>query len=338
MSLHISEKSIIYILCPANFATGGPEALHQLGEQLIHLGFNAQMSYVENIHGNLQNPIHENYKKYRVPVADKIVNSQNNFLILPETYTCFLWNREYNKLNKIVWWLSVTNYLISLEDHFSQYRHKSNFKIKHFFNKYPIPTIKRMRNTKKLFHLAHSYFSVDFLAKNNLKKIGQISDYMSDSFRKGDNYSALKEDLIIYNPKKNDLFLEKIKQQNPQFLWLPLENMTPKEVSENMKKAKIYIDFGYHPGKERMPRESCMMDCCLIIGKKGSAAFKEDMPIDEKYRFEFNEQIIPEISKIIEYCITNYEEASKDFKPYKKLLLNEKEVFIEDIKKVFKSN
>ncbi|MCX8525793.1 hypothetical protein OF897_17905 [Chryseobacterium formosus] len=335
MSIKISSKSVIYILCPANFATGGPEALHQLGEQLNQLGFNAQMSYLENDHGTLENPVHESYKKYNVPIAEKIINDQDNFLILPETYTCFLWDEEYKNLNKIVWWLSVTNYLISLEDHFSQYRHLKNFKFKHYFNKYPIPTIKRMKKTKKLYHLAHSYFSVDFLAKNKLEKIGQISDYMSESFRKGGDYSLQKENIIIYNPKKNDEFLEKIKEKNSQFTWLALENMTPEEVSENMKKAEVYIDFGYHPGKERMPRESCMMDCCLIIGKKGSAAFKEDMPIDEKYRFEFDEKNIPQISKIIDYCINQYDDASQDFKSYKNILLKEKETFIKDIQTVF---
>ncbi len=41
-----------------------------------------------------------------------------------------------------------------------------------------------------------------------------------------------------------------------------------------MRKAKLYIDFGYHPGKERMPREACLLDCCLIIGKDGSAKYK----------------------------------------------------------------
>ena len=30
---------------------------------------------------------------------------------------------------------------------------------------------------------------------------------------------------------------------------------------------KLYIDFGGFPGKDRLPREAVMHDCCIITGK-----------------------------------------------------------------------
>ena len=36
----------IYIVCPANVRTGGPEASHQLGRALIDLGHDARMVYI----------------------------------------------------------------------------------------------------------------------------------------------------------------------------------------------------------------------------------------------------------------------------------------------------
>jgi hypothetical protein len=32
--------------------------------------------------------------------------------------------------------------------------------------------------------------------------------------------------------------------------------MTLQEIAGWMKKAKVYIDFGFHPGREKMPREA----------------------------------------------------------------------------------
>lgn len=29
-----------------------------------------------------------------------------------------------------------------------------------------------------------------------------------------------------------------------------------------MRKAKVYIDFGFHPGKDRIPREAVMCGAC----------------------------------------------------------------------------
>lgn len=117
-----------------------------------------------------------------------------------------------------------------------------------------------------------------------------------------------------------------------------MQNMTLKEVANCMRRAKVYIDFGYHPGKEKMPREACLLDCCMIVGKDGSAKYKEDMPILDEYHFEKEEKYIPEIIAKIYDCLEHYPLKIKDFSPYKELLLKEKETFKADVKKVFSVN
>ncbi|MEI3790510.1 MULTISPECIES: hypothetical protein [unclassified Chryseobacterium] len=335
MSIEIQKDSIIYILCPAHFATGGPEALHQLGKALSDFGYNVFMHYLDNEMGSIDNPVNPNYEQYGVKYSQILNNSSKNIIIFPETYCIHLWDKKYSNLKKHVWWLSVTNFFIVLKDYTAFYESKKNFKIRNFFSPFPIPTVKRVRKSKAK-HIAHSFYSLEFLKENKFDIEGQISDYMSESFRKGENYRGFKEDIIIYNPKKNGEFLEKIRRQNQQYKWIPLENMTPEQVSQNMKKAKVYIDFGYHPGKERMPREACMMDCCLIIGKKGSAAYKEDMPILEKYRYDFEDECIPTITETIKECMENYISSSGDFQDYKAILLKEKETFENAVQLLFK--
>ena len=39
--LKLSEETKIFVLCPSNFATGGPESLHELVDQLRNLGHDA---------------------------------------------------------------------------------------------------------------------------------------------------------------------------------------------------------------------------------------------------------------------------------------------------------
>jgi len=42
---------------------------------------------------------------------------------------------------------------------------------------------------------------------------------------------------------------------------------------------KLYVDFGKHPGKDRMPREAAVHGCCIITGRRGAAGNPFDIPI-----------------------------------------------------------
>lgn len=328
------DENVIYILCPANAATGGPEALHQLGRELINSDYNVFMHYYDYDILKNNNPVHPNYSKYNVPFAVDVLNTQNSILIFPETVCMYLWSDNYSQTRKIIWWLSVTNFFISLGHVTDYYKKEPFYFIKKLYKNFPIPTLRKVKKSPVL-HLAHSHFSVDFLKKKNIPIIGQISDFMNEEFLNVNDYSSLKEDIVIYNPVKNDVFLDKIIAKTKKINWVPIQNMTPEEVSEKMKKAKVYIDFGYHPGKERMPRESCLMDCCLLIGKNGSAKFKEDMPILDEYHFDISDENIDAIILKINDCLVNYEANILNFINYKKVLLDEKKVFSKDVKKVF---
>jgi hypothetical protein len=174
------------------------------------------------------------------------------------------------------------------------------------------------------------------LEQNGLNVAGKISDYMNATFFDSVDEQTKKEDIIIYNKVKNGEFLDQIIAQSPELNWKPLIGMTPAEVAQWMNKSKLYVDFGYHPGKERMPREACIMRCCLIVGRDGSARFDEDMPIADKYRFEKDPAQIPAIISRIKDCLDNYETNINDFMPYRKVLYLEEETFIADIKSLFK--
>lgn len=334
--LNINSNTIFYIACPANFASGGPEDLHQLASELKSHGFRVFMHYFEYKKRIFPTPVDKEYDHFKLPYSEKIINEPNNVLILPETKCIFLWKKKYNKIQKVIWWLSVTNFFLTLEKRKKYLQEKNKNILKRLYKDQTIPTLEKVRKTDA-FHIAHSYFSLDFLKQNHFNILGQIQDYMDNIFYKTDEIKCYKKDIVIYNGMKNGEFLEKIKSQSTDLKWLEMKNMTLSEIADCMKKAKVYVDFGYHPGKEKMPREACLLDCCLIIGKEGSARFKEDMPIKDEYHFEKEEYNIPSIINIIKDCLLNYDNRVKDFLDYKNVLLKEKETFSADVKKVLLS-
>ena len=147
--------------------------------------------------------------------------------------------------------------------------------------------------------------------------------------------TQIKEDIILYNPKKNGAFLESVISKSSHLNWVAVKDLTADGVADLMNRSKVYVDFGFHPGKERMPREACIMKCIMIIGKDGSAQYSEDMPIPEAYRFEKNPDKIDEIISLIENCLKNYDDHIQHFTSYRTALAEEEHVFENDIKKVF---
>lgn len=280
-------------------------------------------------------PVNPVYQKYAVPYTSLVEDEASNILLMPESYLFPLFDKKTESIRKVIWWLSVTNYETVLQNHIRDKQHKKFFKLRLGLGMFKIPTIKALQQ-KKVLNIRHSYYSQHFLEQNNLEVLGKISDYMNAAFFESVDEQAEKEDIIIYNPVKNGEFLDQIIAQTPELNWKPLTGMSPAEVAYWMNKSKLYVDFGYHPGKERMPREACIMRCCLIIGRDGSARFDEDMPIDPRYRFEKDTAQIPVIINRAKDCLANYATAITDFADYRKVLFLEEETFITDIKNVFK--
>lgn len=335
--IKISNNSIFYIVCPANYASGGPEDLHQMGLALMQSGKKVFMHYLNYDVEKNSSPVHKEYEHYQIPYTFSIENSSQNIMIFPETFSIFIWEKKYSKIQKIIWWLSVSNFFTSLKAWEENFKENPP-KLKHrLLGRIKLPTIENVKKAK-IHHLAHSYFSVDFLQKNKIETIGKISGYMEDMFLTGKSYVSQKKDIVTYNAVKNKDFLDKIRNLTPEINWLPMINMTLDEVADCMISAKVYVDFGHHPGREKMPREACLLDCCLIIGKEGSAFFKQDVPIKDEYHFDKTEENIPLIIEKIKDCIANYDSKIKDFADYKHDLLQEKIIFQKNINEIFAIN
>ena len=98
-----------------------------------------------------------------------------------------------------------------------------------------------------------------------------------------------------------------------------------------MCSSKVYIDFGNHPGKDRIPREAATCGCLIVTGTKGAAANDYDVCIPRKYKFDDKDENISKIVAQIQDLLENYSNYRKDYDLYRKSILSEEDTFEKEI-------
>jgi hypothetical protein len=185
-------------------------------------------------------------------------------------------------------------------------------------------------------HLVQSRYAGDFLKRKNVC-YGYLSDYLNEGFlKKRSGEPARKKDQVVYNPRKGFEFTKKIIAAAQDITWIPIISLQPAEVISLLEESKVYIDFGHHPGKDRIPREAAIMKCCVITGRRGAAGNPHDIPIRDSYKIADRTANIPAIVGMIRSCLSDYDSHVADFKPYRDWIYREENKFIEDIQRVFK--
>jgi hypothetical protein len=340
--INISKSTKIYIACPAGIATGGPELLHQLA-------FNLKREFSTDVYmfyypTKIKNSTHPDYKKYNVSFCQEVEDSKKNVLVVPEVQPACFYLNKYKNIRKVVWFLSVDNYFLSRPIKYFLFKRIIN-KILQKLDIFPLFDIEKNINkidsiNDPLFkdiilYLTNSYRGFYFLQKRNFSPLMYLSEYLNENFLTTPVKLEEKLDIVAYNPKKGLAFTKKIIKMAPHLKFVPLENMSRQEVIKTLKKAKVYIDFGNHPGKDRLPREAAILFCCIITNKQGSAGFYKDIPIFEEYKFNNNYNEIKSIVNKIDDCINHYSEKINDFHGYREEIKKEPDEFITDLKKIF---
>ena len=329
----------IYVLCPSNTKTGGTELLHQLVWQINSLGGNANIVYFNDSYKNVT--ITKGFERYvnSFLTPNDIEDQEGNAVVIPENSPRLLGN--VHNCTKYFWWLSVDNFVRYHTGVHGAIFEKGAFlgvlcSVKRIFAK----TYMNDANLINLsdYHLCQSYYAIDYVSKKiKADRIFYLSDYINDIYIDGfkNIYFDRKENVVLYNPKKGYSFTKKIIKHTPNIKWVPLQNMSTQEVQQTLKNAKVYIDFGNFPGKDRFPREAAMSGCCVIIGNKGAASYIDDFPIDKRYKFKNDNSCIPSIISCILDCFDNFETNFNNFKTYRNAISAEKSEFIADVKKIF---
>lgn len=316
--------NIIYIICPPGKATGGTELLHQLQFQLNQMGQKAFMIYDGQYEGSgVQKAFND---KYQVKRVDTIEDSSENLIVVPENK--IKWLLRYKNIQKAIWWLSVDNYNGANKIHKSYAATIYRFFLDQYYRLFD----------KKYQHYVQSEYARLYVTEDRhvpANQVHHLSDYLNSAFIEDakKETSTIRKNNILYNPVKGFETTSKLMEMLPQYNWIAIRNMTPAQICDLMKESKLYIDFGNHPGKDRMPREAAICGCCVITGRRGAAANDIDVLIPSKYKFQDTD--FDAISSQMDHVMKNFDTCTVDFISYRDRISNEEDSFKEEIKSCF---
>lgn len=335
----MSSFKKIYVFCPNDFVTGGPDALHQIVYYLNQIGLDATIVYYAFTKKHVY-AIPDTYKKYISDfiTEDDYVDSPENIAILPE--------QAVDKLNHLrnskvyIWWLSVDN---------NTKRSSFCWKV-FFFATLLARVVKNWHYYKKRFgeaivktlqmkqydfnaepqnvnHLCASHYAYDFVSKRSKRKIYLCIEPISKIFlekfdeQKGLLNSVQRSNVILYNPRKSGAFVQKLSEIASDLDFVPLKGLNQEELIEMYKTSKLYVDFGPFPGAERIPKEAALFGCCVITGRNGASDFYGDVPIPDEYKFANYAQQVDLVVAKIRDVLKNYEAKKSDFDEYRKMVI-----------------
>lgn len=316
-----AKYNMVYVLCPARIKSGGEELLHQLVYRILSMGGNAAIAYYNCDDRPDCNPAFVKYAAGHMCHEEDIEDVPGNAVVIPEIG--FTYIGKYKNALTMHWWLSVDNF----------FKAADTFGIKR--------DAALQQVMKADLHLCQSYYAVDFLHKENVpeEKIKYLSDYINSLYI--ENALNLKTDTVrknrlLYNPAKGYEYTKKVLSALPKDIEATaIENMTNDEVMQLMKSSKVYIDFGEHPGKDRMPREAALCGLIVITGRRGAAAFSEDVSIPDIYRMDETAAKIEDIVSVIKTSVDEYDIKIRDFDAYREKIIAEEAIFEEDVFRLF---
>ena len=323
MTTELMRAKKILVICPAHVCTAGPEALHQLVATLNELGQAAAIVY-HPFNKIAKTPVP--YLSYHVPVA-RYQDEQGDLIIFPEIMPVDA--LKVKKAQAAIWWMSVNNYTCV------RYVNRLRDKIRYIKNvvkgKRPLLGIRAL---KKLQHFAQSDYALTFLKQHGIDAL-MLSDpipyYTEKSYldQLGRTINASQRNNVVrYNPKKGQAVIKKLMAALPHIHFIPVQNLNRSQLAEAFLTAKVYVDFGHHPGKDRLPREAAVHGCCVITGRYGSAANAVDVPIPERYKLDVNvSNFVTQFDQMIQEIFNHFERCTTDFNEYRAIIAQEPEAF-----------
>ena len=290
-------------------------------------------------------------------LTNKIHDDSKNLLIIPEYFNFLIEAQKFNKISKAIWWLSIDNYIGSrfrfTNNKFLRSFYKIPFNLIEIFNRLTnfffgiltiedylkfIYNLKNINNHDEIrqasYHFTQSDYAYNFI-KNKFSYVENLSDFIRKDLFNNLKFSINnKENIICYNPKKSNKFMDFL-MRNSNFKFIPLINLTNEGIIDALKKSKIYMDIGSHPGKDRLPREAALLGNCIITNKKGSAGNPKDLSIPSEFKFKENFTNLDKINNKIKKIFDDYDNEIEKFKDYLNSISKEENNFKNQIRNIF---
>lgn len=323
MHLGLTYQNTVWIHCPAGYVSGGPEALHQLSRALLDLGLDARMVYYPETKNGQAVP--QPFASYSPVVSPHADAQRDDVVLVPEAATKIL--RRFKNARRVVWWLSV--------DYYRQTRTAWQTTKDAVRGGLSLG----MKQMEGIAHLCQSFYAHTYLQTHGIGDAAFVTDYIREVAQRPlrDSEIVEREDIVLYDPRKGGAAAKRLMETgHGNFKWMPIRGLKPSQVREVMRSAKLYVDFGHHPGRDRMPREAAMSGCCVLTGRRGSAANDYDVPIPAFYKVD-EQQTGWEHEAIlkIEDIVSDYDAHASVFAPYREWISGQQAQFMEEVRAAF---
>ncbi|MCJ2121688.1 hypothetical protein [Methylobacterium sp. J-077] len=264
-------------------------------------------------------PVPERYSGYDIASVHDLPVGEEDCIVAPETLVRELPLRS--PAERHIWWLSF--------DFFTSRRPTGAGRF--IANSYKSALIQVM-TIFGVRHLFQSDYARLRLAERKVEGV-LLSDYLSTEANPVD--SASREDMILYNPKKGLAVTEMLRESCPGLTFVPIINMNKEEVEQTFRRAKIYIDFGEHPGKDRLPREAAALGVVVIVGARGSAANDQDVPLAARYKLAIDATLRERFPALIADIFSDFDRHRSAQDPYRSFIAGERAAFTQQVRDIF---
>lgn len=310
----------IFVVSPNARTTGGVELLHQFVDEINKDSGLARMVYFPFAAKHEKPAAYAKYNCPQAAVSD--ADLTGSVVIIPETLTHLV--RRFRHASVFVWWLSVDNYFGSQKLRFLVANRLMPFS--HW----------RVRPGSAVRHLAQSQYAVDFLASHGVNDARLLTDYLNPDFIEAAQRVDLskKQDIVLYNPAKGLERTSQILARLPERVRaVPLQGMSRDEMVDTLGKAKVYIDFGSHPGKDRIPREAAIMSCCVLTNRRGSARNGCDVPLDGTYKIDdTSSEFAQQGAQTVMSLVDSFQAHIGRYQSYRAMIANEQSAFARQVR------
>jgi hypothetical protein len=207
--IEVYPDSKIYVACPPNFATGGPELLHQLAYHLRKdLSIDAYMYYYNFNDRRFETPVHPEYKMYGNPFVtnlNEVEDIKKNIIIVPEVRDGINLLQYFKNIRKGIWFLSVDNYYLFNPDLQPMFQNT----LPHFgFDLSKVVSYLSTRYDYRddpFVKLANFYLFQSYYAMNHFSDLSPkyyLSDNINIKFFEVETDLSKKENIVVFNGNK----------------------------------------------------------------------------------------------------------------------------------------
>ncbi|TQK69585.1 hypothetical protein [Nocardioides sp. SLBN-35] len=322
-----SRHDRVYVYYPRGLRTGGPEALHQLVDSLRRQGEDA---FLVAVPGSEDAERVAEYAHYDAPEAE-VRDVAGAAVVLPEVWFTSL--SVFEHATPYCWWLSIDNAPVFSTDW--QYRDPWRPVTRH-----TPPTEGPGLDIalgRRVHNLTQSHYAWAYL----FTRLGACGSMLSDHTDPAP-YDALdlvapgdRGPTVAYNPAKADLVTEVLAGLLPEVTFVPLAGLTRPELAATLASSAVYLDLGFHPGKDRLPREAALAGATVVVARRGAGAYHADTPLPAEHRLLPTEDMVERAADTVRAILADPETHHAQQKDYREQVRGERVRFDEQVRRIF---